>query len=77
MPFVQERFQLRFCAQPPGNTLDRVFVPAGVGEEDVVALCGCRVSLNGHSLPATTTGGLALVPLWSGNGCVQPRIEAL
>ena len=37
MPFVQERFQLRFCAQPPGNTLDRVFVSAGVGEEDVVA----------------------------------------
>ena len=31
MPFVQERLQLRFGAEPPGNTLDRVFVSAGVG----------------------------------------------
>jgi hypothetical protein len=67
MPFVQERFQLCFCAEPPGNSLDRVFVSAGVGEEDIIALCGCRVSLSSHSFPVRTTGGLALMQLCSGN----------
>ena len=59
MPFVQERLQLRFCAEPPGNMLDGVFVSAGVGEEDVIAVCGCRVSLGRHGLPARTIEGFA------------------
>jgi hypothetical protein len=59
VPFVQERLQVRFCAEPPGKTLDGVFVSAGVGEEDVIAVCGCRVSLGCHGVPARTTGGVA------------------